>query len=76
MKYIENEKIYGKKPNEIMKYTICIWQLDMHVANPFRGSIRTYWLIHRDGFLSDGSDESRATTPDRDLIPTEKSGGM
>jgi hypothetical protein len=48
----------------------------MHVANPFRGSIRTYWLIHRDGFLSDGSDESRATTPDRDLIPTEKSGGM
>jgi len=62
--------------NEIMKYTICIFQLDIHVANAFRGSVRTYWLIHRDGFLSDGSDASRSITPDRDLIPTGKSGGM
>ncbi|CAG2252408.1 Receptor-type guanylate cyclase gcy-9,Receptor-type guanylate cyclase gcy-7,Receptor-type guanylate cyclase gcy-22,Receptor-type guanylate cyclase gcy-11,Guanylyl cyclase GC-E,Receptor-type guanylate cyclase gcy-17,Retinal guanylyl cyclase 1,Receptor-type guanylate cyclase gcy-12,Receptor-type guanylate cyclase daf-11,Guanylate cyclase 2G,Olfactory guanylyl cyclase GC-D,Receptor-type guanylate cyclase gcy-3,Receptor-type guanylate cyclase gcy-23,Receptor-type guanylate cyclase gcy-20,Receptor-type guanylat len=49
---------------------------DRDVLNAFHGYVRTYWLLHRDGFLSDVDDDSsRSTSPEITLQSTEKSGG-
>lgn len=51
-------------------------QQDRDVLNAFHGYVRTYWLLHRDGFLSDVDDDSsRSTSPEVTMQSTEKSGG-
>ncbi|XP_071145186.1 uncharacterized protein [Mytilus edulis] len=50
---------------------------DRDVLNAFHGYVRTYWLLHRDGFLSDDdNDSSRSPSPECLLQNTEKSGGL
>lgn len=56
--------------------SLTILQQDRDVLNAFHGYVRTYWLLHRDGFLSDVDDDSsRSTSPEITLQSTEKSGG-
>ncbi|CAC5405324.1 Guanylate cyclase 32E,Guanylate cyclase soluble subunit beta-2,Receptor-type guanylate cyclase gcy-19,Head-specific guanylate cyclase,Retinal guanylyl cyclase 2,Heat-stable enterotoxin receptor,Olfactory guanylyl cyclase GC-D,Atrial natriuretic peptide receptor 2,Receptor-type guanylate cyclase gcy-9,Receptor-type guanylate cyclase Gyc76C,Receptor-type guanylate cyclase gcy-18,Receptor-type guanylate cyclase gcy-28,Receptor-type guanylate cyclase daf-11,Speract receptor,Receptor-type guanylate cyclase gcy- len=50
---------------------------DRDVMNAFHGYVRTYWLLHRDGFLSDDdNDSSRSSSPECPMQNTEKSGGL
>lgn len=37
---------------------------DRDLLHAFKGTVRTYWLLRREGFQSEISDSSRASTPE------------